>query len=149
MAYVINVVGNKMNNEINIFINSKKIIVDSKKIEKFVDSILINEQVDKKMVAISIIEDQEMQKLNFEYRDLDMTTDVLSFCYSGDELGEIYISADKVISQAIDLNHSQERELYFLITHGILHLVGYDHDNLNSEKIMIEKQNNYLVNMKR
>ena len=59
-------------------------------------------------------------------------------------LGDIYISLDKAKSQAKEYNHSLKRELCFLLTHGFLHLLGYDHMNKDDEEIMFNLQEEIL-----
>lgn len=105
-------------------------------------------------VSISLVTNDEIQQLNKEYRDKDMPTDVLSFAMEemGEDemeifadgmptmLGDIIISVDKIQEQADDLGHSFDRELGFLVTHGLLHLLGYDHMEAEEEKNMFERQ---------
>ncbi|MDF2556347.1 MAG: rRNA maturation RNase YbeY [Bacillales bacterium] len=105
-------------------------------------------------VSISFVTNDEIQVLNKEFRDKDMPTDVLSFAMEemGEDeieifaegmptmLGDIVISVDKINEQATDLGHSFERELGFLVTHGMLHLLGFDHMEPEDEKMMFEKQ---------
>lgn len=84
---------------------------------------------------IIFIDDEEMHKLNKEYRGIDRTTDVLSFALNDNKhidafinsLGDIFISIPKMKSQALEYGHSEKRELSFLTLHGLLHLLGYDH----------------------
>lgn len=91
--------------------------------------------VNNSVFDIIFINDEEMHKLNKEYRGIDRTTDVLSFALNDNKhidavinsLGDIFISIPKMISQSKDYNHSEKRELSFLTIHGILHLLGYDH----------------------
>lgn len=95
------------------------------------------------LVTISIIvnEDRDIQRLNREFRGIDSPTDVLSFANDGDEdepfvlppdlprhLGDIAISFERVLAQAEEYGHSVARELAFLTVHGMLHLLGYDHE---------------------
>ena len=101
---------------------------------------------------IIFINDEEMHKLNKEYRGIDRTTDVLSFALNDNKhidtiinsLGDIFISIPKMISQAKMYEHSEKRELSFLTLHGILHLLGYDHMNESDEKIMFGLQKEIL-----
>lgn len=92
-------------------------------------------------VSIIVNEDRDMQRLNREFRGIDAATDVLSFANDGDEdesfvlppdlpahLGDIAISYERVVAQAQEYGHSVERELAFLTVHGILHLLGYNHE---------------------
>ena len=89
----------------------------------------------RKSVSLILVNKEEIQKLNMQYRGLDRKTDVLSF-ESGEKiyLGEIFICVDKVKSQAEEYGHSLEREFAFLLVHGLLHLQGYDHQNPEDEE---------------
>lgn len=98
---------------------------------------------------IIIVDNEEIHKLNKEYRGIDKPTDVISFALEDDEmfiktniriLGDIYISIDKAIEQAESYEHSLNREISFLAIHGILHLLGYDHMNDEDEKEMFRLQ---------
>lgn len=95
---------------------------------------------------LHIIKDSESQKINNEYRNKDYPTDVISFSFWENSpiktqlLGEIFLNYEKLTKQAIEYNHSIERELGFLISHGIFHLLGYDHDTIEKEKEMFGKQ---------
>ena len=109
---------------------------------------------------IIIIDNEKIREINREYRNIDAETDVISFALEDADnikiddyrvLGDIYISIDKCYSQAMEYGHSRERELCFLATHGILHLLGYDHMNPDDEKEMFSLQNELLdgYNIKR
>lgn len=85
-------------------------------------------------ISISFVEEQEIRQLNRDYRDKDSVTDVLSFpIYERGEipdfgmLGDVIICTKRAKEQADELGHSLEREIHYLITHSILHLLGYDH----------------------
>ncbi len=98
-----------------------------------------------KEISLIIVDTDEIHRLNYEYRHIDRPTDVLSFEeYEDDSLGEIFICDDKVIEQAQAYNHSIEREFAFLLSHGIFHLLGYDHQDEVHEKIMINLQEGLL-----
>ncbi|MGL5246226.1 MAG: rRNA maturation RNase YbeY [Mycoplasmoidaceae bacterium] len=102
---------------------------------------------------LSIIDDLEMQALCKTYYQKKKTTDVLSFSSneiilkSSNLMGEVFINNDKVISQAKKYDSTYERELYFLFTHGVLHLLGYDHKNPDEEKKMFNLQKEILKNI--
>ena len=108
--------------------------------------------IENSIFDIIFISDEEMHKLNKEYRGIDRTTDVLSFALNDNKhidailnsLGDIFISIPKMISQAESYGHSERRELSFLTLHGILHLLGYDHMNESDEKIMFGLQKEIL-----
>lgn len=84
--------------------------------------------------AILVTNDAGIQAYNRDYRGLDKPTDVLSFPamkYQGSgtrHLGDIVISMDRTLQQAQEIGHSAEKEFRFLILHGLLHLLGYDHE---------------------
>lgn len=119
-------------------INLKKII---KAIEK-----AFNKTFDvKEMVGLILIKSDAMAKLNKKYRNFESPTDVLSF--SEDEkgyLGEVFICDAKVYEQAGLYEHAPEREFAFLLTHGLLHLLGYDHHDPEKEKAMLKMQDTIL-----
>ena len=139
-------------NEITV-INETDEIIDKKLLNKVASFALVHEKVEKALVNIIIVDNVEIRKINKEYRGIDRETDVISFALEDDDtfielpirvLGDIYISIDKVKSQAIEYGHSEKREICFLTVHGILHLLGYDHMNPDEEKIMFDKQDKIL-----
>ena len=102
---------------------------------------------------IIIVDNKKIHEINKEYRNVDRETDVISFAMEDNMdikyedfrlLGDIYISIDKCYSQAMEYGHSNVREICFLATHGILHLLGYDHMNEDDEVIMFKKQEELL-----
>ncbi len=142
---------------IKLILNHNSIISKSqiKKINKVCKIISKIEKIkNKTIIELSIIEDMEMKEICKKYYKKKSTTDVLSFGleknlnFKFNLIGEIFINNDKVISQSKEFNHSYERELIFLSIHGILHLLGYDHNEELSETIMIEKQKEILNKMK-
>lgn len=101
--------------------------------------------------GIHFTTDEEMRSLNADYRGLDQTTDVLSFeAHTFDPeqnvtyLGDIIISVPKMKSQALQAEHSQATEMLLLITHGLLHLFGYDHATSQEKNEMWALQNQIL-----
>lgn len=117
---------------------------------------------------VILTDNKEIREINHNYRNIDSPTDVLSFPmieyvtpgeFDGLEaadhdyfnpetgellLGDIIISVEKVIEQALEYGHSKERELAFLTAHSMMHLFGYDHMNDDERIIMEEKQRNVL-----
>ncbi len=101
-------------------------------------------------VSILVVDNNYIQDLNFIYRSKNQPTDVLSFAldelmeeepdydFAGDVhlLGDIVISLEKAADQSVEYNHSIERELGYLVAHGMLHLLGYDHDTTEERKTM-------------
>ena len=106
-------------------------------------------------LSVSIIDDETIHTYNKQYRGIDRPTDVLSFAFQDDEdmildskmpteLGDILISYETMLRQADDYGHSIDREMCFLFTHGLLHLLGYDHMEKDDEKEMFALQNEIL-----
>lgn len=100
-------------------------------------------------VSVVITDNDEIQKLNRQFREKDSPTDVLSFpmfnedgSFDDTELGDIVISLERAKAQAEEYNHSLKREVAFLTAHSMLHLLGYDHENGETE--MFEKQEEIL-----
>lgn len=104
--------------------------------------------------SVIIVDNKKIHEINKKYRGIDRETDVISFALEEGEdyevkerlLGDIYISIDRVRSQAKEYNHSIKRELFFLVTHGFLHLLGYDHMKKEDEEIMFPLQEKILDN---
>lgn len=113
-------------------------LVNENEIKEYVEKVLTKEYESEAPVYMSLLftGNDEIQVINREYRDKDQPTDVISFAYHEtedfdigpyDTLGDIVISLERVVEQAKEYNHSEKRELYYVLTHGILHLLGYDH----------------------
>jgi len=85
--------------------------------------------LNKEVIHVIIASDSLIQELNRDFRGKDSLTDVLSFPLGHDQevTGEIYICWTRVISQAEDYGHSWQREFSYLLVHGVLHLLGYEH----------------------
>lgn len=127
--------------------------------ESFVTKVLTaaaNEVGESGMVSVSFVTDEEIHALNREYRDVDRPTDVLSFSQLEGEsfpspldkwLGDVVISVPTAYRQSIDYGHSVQREIGFLLVHGFLHLIGYDHEDEESERAMFELQERVLTRM--
>jgi len=118
-------------------------------LEKLIDFAVAHEQLSNVIFSVIFINDEKMHEMNKQYRNIDRTTDVLSFAFedtidvSSDNvrmLGEIYISVDKAHEQASSYGHTYLRELSFLMIHGFLHLLGFDHMDEQEEKEMFLRQ---------
>jgi len=110
--------------------------------------------------SVIMVNDNEIQEINRRYRNIDRPTDVISFAMQEGEdiidehqpelmLGDIFINVDAVRRQAADYGHSLKREFCFLIAHGLLHLLGYDHMNPTEETAMITLQERVLYDIAR
>ena len=129
--------------------NLTKENVDESLIEGLIKATSEKLGISDSLVEIILIDDEKIHEINKQYRGVDRPTDVISFAFQDMEditisnitnLGEIYISLDKVKSQAKEYGHSERRELGFLTVHGLLHLLGYDHMNSEDEKEMFKLQ---------
>ena len=106
--------------------------------------------------TIIFVTKEEIHELNKQYRGVDRVTDVISFALEDAHdvslsdirvLGDIYICIDRMKEQAIEYNHSETRELSFLTVHGLLHLLGYDHQTKEDEEIMFNLQRKILSDL--
>lgn len=105
-------------------------------------------------VSCVLVDDERIHEINREYRHIDRSTDVISFAMEDNDqfyvegmprtLGDIFISVDHAKKQAEEYGHSLRREMCFLFTHGILHLLGYDHMTDEQEKEMFGLQEQIL-----
>ena len=103
-------------------------------------------------LSISFIKDERMRELNRAYRDIDRTTDVLSFPQGeGPELtllGDVVISLDTAERNSKRYGVKREEEIKKLIVHGILHLLGYDHKKKKEREEMREKEKEVLLSLR-
>jgi len=149
--------------DISFEFNEKQIV------EMLMDEVLTMEKCPyEAQVNLLITNDQGIREFNRDHRNIDKATDVLSFPMiefenAGDFsvvenheadyfdpesgellLGDIILSADKIIKQAEEFGHSIKREFAFLVTHSLLHLCGYDHMEDEERTLMEKKQNEIL-----
>ena len=106
--------------------------------------------------TIIFVTPEEIHELNKQYRGVDRVTDVISFDLEDVHdvsltdvrvLGDIYICIDRMKEQAIEYGHSETRELSFLTVHGLLHLLGYDHQTKEDEEVMFGLQRKILSDL--
>lgn len=106
-------------------------------------------------LEVVLTNDAEIQQLNRQYRGKDRATDVLSFAWGESEvsfpgeenqLGQIIISLETARRQAVEYGHSFEREAAFLCIHGLLHLLGYDHEIGPAEEAEMRKREKEILN---
>lgn len=107
-------------------------------------------------VSVTLADNARIRELNAEFREIDKETDVLSFPLGDEEgfevdpdtdavlLGDIVISLEKAKAQAEEYGHSFRREVAFLVTHSLFHLLGYDHMTPEEEAEMFAKQEKVL-----
>ena len=127
--------------------------INTSELEDYIKYVVKELDIENAVFNIIFINNEEIRKINREYRNVDRETDVISFALEDNMdvvyedfrlLGDIYISYEKAMEQAELYNHSVKREVFFLATHGILHLLGYDHMEEEDEKVMFGKQNELL-----
>ncbi|GAQ25539.1 endoribonuclease YbeY [Tepidanaerobacter syntrophicus] len=147
------VIINNMQNKIEVSKELEDLIA------KVINAALLAENVSGDVeVSIVLVDDEYIQNLNKNYRSIDAPTDVLSFamresvdesdisfeCEEEELLGDVVISLERARSQAEEYGHSIEREIGFLVTHGILHLLGYDHETESERAVMRNKEEKIL-----
>jgi probable rRNA maturation factor len=137
-------------------------VVDRGWIKKIVRQVLKAEGVAPPYEVSLVFTDSEtVQRLNRDYRGIDEPTDVLAFYMLPQKgvdssfalppdgvtrLGEVIISYPQAVAQAKEQGHSLERELALLVIHGVLHLLGYDHEESGEGKKMREREQELLEN---
>lgn len=130
---------NELNEDIKELSEVKKVVLFALNYQKITNAVF----------NIIIVDKNTIQKLNREYRNKDSITDVISFALEDDNtfiktdlrvLGDIYICLDRAKEQASEYRHSLLRELSFLSVHGLLHLLGYDHQTKEDESVMFGLQ---------
>lgn len=109
------------------------------------------------IVEVLIVDETTIREINREYRNNDSVTDVISFALDDEVEGEVMVIGQKnrllgsiiicgpvAIKQAQEYNHSLKREMKFLFVHGLLHLLGYDHNTKEEEQEMFLLQNQII-----
>ena len=147
--------------EVEIFVEEEfQALVDEGWARRIAQSVLKAEGVAPPYEVSLVFTDSEtVQQLNRDYRGVDEPTDVLAFCMLSQNeadssfalppdgvtrLGEVIISYPQAVEQASEQGHSSERELALLIIHGILHLLGYDHEEAEEESKMRTRERELL-----
>ena len=140
-------------NYVEFFNEYKKPVEELDLLKDFINYALEKLQLKNVMFNVIIVDNESIHKINKEYRNIDRETDVITFALEDNKqidvpglrvLGDVYISYDRVISQAKDYGHSTKREICFLGVHGLLHLLGFDHMEAEDEKEMIAMQKTIL-----
>ena len=122
-------------------------------LDEVIQKTLETEQVEHALFSVVFVGNEEIQEINKLYRGLDKVTDVISFalednpddfCMDTRVLGDIYVCIPRMKEQANTYGHSEKRELSFLVVHGLLHLLGYDHMVKEEEEVMFALQDKIL-----
>lgn len=141
--------------EMSLEIEGFEDFVEEEKVREYIEKVLTKEYDSEVPVYMSLLltGNDEIQVINREYREKDAPTDVISFAYHEsddfeigpyDTLGDIVISLERVVEQAKEYNHSPKREFYYVLTHGLLHLLGYDHIEPEDKVVMRKKEEEIL-----
>lgn len=140
--------------EFNEFLDK---LYENNYLESYIKKILELEKIvsDRPLyLSILLTDNKNIQVVNRDFRGKDLPTDVISFAYHEtedfdigpyDTLGDIIISLERVKEQSKEYNHSFEREFYYVLTHGILHILGYDHIEEEDKKIMRKREEEILT----
>ncbi|MCL6637521.1 MAG: rRNA maturation RNase YbeY [Alicyclobacillus sp.] len=132
--------------------------IDESFVERVLQAAAAAEQVSGE-VSVSLVSDEEIHELNRTYRGVDRPTDVLSFALqegepfpeteaeAGPLWGDVVVSVPTALRQADAYGHSVQRELAFLLVHGFLHLLGYDHAETADEREMFGRQEAVLAEL--
>ena len=128
--------------------------IDLEKIEEYIKKVLEKEYPEDEDLYLSILltGNEHIQEINKEFRDKDSATDVISFAYHEDRcdfapyttLGDIIISLERVAEQGVEYEHGFVREFYYVLTHGILHLLGYDHIE-EADRVEMRKEEDFVM----
>ncbi len=115
-----------------------------------IDGVLDSLDIKNASLSLNLVTNEEIRQLNAEYRNKDNVTDVITFSYEDEanfnelfevrELGDIFIAVDVVVSNSKKYQHKVSREMAFVVAHGVLHTLGYDHNTDEEEKIMFSLQ---------
>lgn len=137
----------------DIINNSGYDVEEVDKLEEYVQKITQKLDIEKAVFNIILVDEEEIHNLNKNYRGIDRKTDVITFALEDGSnfrnpeirmLGDIYLCIPVAYEQAEIYGHSRMREICFLATHGVLHLLGYDHMVEEDEKEMFSLQEELL-----
>ena len=139
--------------------------------EKAIETVALEEEFPYDiMVSLTLVDEEEIHRINLEQREIDAPTDVLSFpmidfskprdygileeddsLFDPDEglcvLGDIVLCIERIRAQAAEYGHSELREYVFLIVHSMLHLLGYDHIEEDERLLMEERQRQIMLKL--
>ena len=119
----------------------RKHVIDRAGLRRFVSRLVMDLEIEGRQFAVVFITDAAMREYNRTYRGYDKSTDVLSFVGDGGYLGDILISSETAYNQARKSSTlSFQTNIHRLIVHGLLHLMGYDHETDNGEMRAIERR---------
>ena len=133
--------------KVNFFFEDyKRFRIDRNMISENLQKIITLEGYISGNISLIFCSDNYLLDMNKQFLDHDYFTDIITFNYSIDKAisGDLFISIDRIKENALNYNQTFENELYRVIFHGVLHLIGYDDKDEISVKVMKEKENYYL-----
>ena len=144
--------------ELEIFNQTEEEIKELETVRKVLEYACSKEKLGKVCFNVIIVDNDYIHELNKNYRNIDRVTDVITFALFADdensividktiELGEIIISVDTLVKQAQENNNDVKTELYTLVTHGILHLLGFDHQTQKDYDFVVGIQEAVIKNL--
>ncbi|MFN2363449.1 MAG: rRNA maturation RNase YbeY [Halarsenatibacteraceae bacterium] len=113
-------------------------------LNQLADNLLTAKGIEEAELSITFVGNSKIKELNKTYREKDEVTDVLSFPIDEELLGEVIISLPRAVEQAEDYGHSLRREVAFLMVHGLLHILGYDHKTDSDKTEMRQSEEEFL-----
>lgn len=143
--------------KLKIFLSSRQYVLPKKTYESLAQILKIVSENNAYLVNLFIVGEKKSQQLNFRYRKINKPTDVLAFPFyhfykeeinfgesDWQDLGDIFLCYPVVVKQAREKKRSFEQEIFFLFLHGLLHLLGYDHEKTKEKKTMFSLQDKIL-----
>lgn len=119
--------------------------IDEKYLEKVAEAAFSFLPETEGEIELSFIDEEKMQNLNFQYREKDYVTDVLSFTISSSPLiGQLFICYNVAVGQASESGVPVEKEIALLLVHGILHIFGFDHESEEDFAVMKAKEDEII-----
>lgn len=128
------------------FEDIKPVKIKREQIKKSIKSLIINEKNLLGDIAIILCSDEYLLRINIEYLKHNYYTDIITFNYVDGKIisGDLFISFERIQENSKQFNTSLVKELYRVMFHGVLHLVGYNDKTADEKKIMREKEDLYL-----
>ena len=128
------------------FEDIKPFSIQNNHIHKCVNSLIINELKESGDITVIFCSDEYLLKINKQYLNHDYYTDIITFDYVDENIisGDLFISFDRIIDNAKQFDTELIREVYRVVFHGILHLVGYNDKTDDEQKLMTKKEKFYL-----
>lgn len=127
-----------------IYNKAKQSVLTGAEIKRLIKNILTRFKSLDKTLSIQFVGEKKIRELNKEYRGVDRVTDVLSFGLDGEDLGDIFICYAQIRKQAKIYKVSVKEELARMLAHGVLHLLGFGHQNKSDEKKMLKLQDKLI-----